>query len=274
MLIEVIERRSPTTNRKSTVYRLQCETCGTVNEGCKTRYERSVMHFCNNKCRGRYKHDHPETWKVAIDALNSPESKARAIASIKARAARGECKGWTGKRHSDETKRRLSETRIERGIAKGANNGMFGRSHSDKTRSKMSDMKTRAIVEGRFKPYGTNNKKGHYESSKTMKTHFFKSSWEEATMRYLDVSPDVTTWDYECVRIPYVYNDNKRWYVPDFMVTFVGGHRELWEVKPEQFLDTERVKRTTEAGSSYCHSHGMQYVVLTGQALKERGIVV
>lgn len=126
---------------------------------------------------------------------------------------------------------------------------------------------------GTLRAYGTWNKKGTHLSTKTGREHFFRSSWEEAVMRHLDNSAEVKTWDYECVRIPYVYNEHKRWYVPDFVVSFNDNRKEVWEVKPEQFLQTERVMNTIAAGKEHCREHGMSYVVLTGRVLAERGIL-
>jgi hypothetical protein len=274
MLIEVIERRSPVTNRKSVVYVLKCEACDKLNEGCKVRYERSVMHFCNNKCRGKYKHDHPETWKKAIEALNSAESHAKAKATIGEKAARGEWRHWLGKHHTEETRKHLSE--VSKGDKRaGANNGMFGRKHSEETRAKMSEKKAIAAVEGRLRFYGTCNKKGWYKSSKTEREHFFKSSWEEAVMKHLDVDDSVKDWDYECVRIPYVYGaeNRQRWYVPDFVITRVDGAKEMWEVKPSQFAQTERVLNTSAAGQAYCEEHNIEYTLVTEHTLKMLGII-
>lgn len=272
MLIEIIERRSTTTNRKSVVYILECEACGKRNEGCKVRYERSKMHFCDNKCRGKYKHDHPETWKKAIEALNSKESHAKAKATIQERAARGEWRHWLGKHHTEETRKHLSE--VSKGDKRaGKNNGMFGRKHSEETRAKMSEKKAIAILEGRFNPYGTRNKRGTYVSTKTGREHRFKSGWEEAVMKYLDSEATVLDWNYECVRIPYMYDNHKRWYVPDFVFTRTDGVKEMWEVKPSQFALTERVMNTSAAGRAYCIANDMEYVLATEHTLKMLGII-
>lgn len=149
---------------------------------------------------------------------------------------------------------------------------MFGRTHTPETRAKMSERKAQAITEGRFKPYGTHNKKGTYTSTKTGRSHYFKSSWEEAVMKYLDASDSVVTWDYEHVRIPYYHDDAKFWYVPDFVVVFENDEVEMWEVKPKEFLGAERVVRTTEAGRKYCDENGMLYVIIDKNALVQRGI--
>jgi len=231
------------------------------------------MHFCDNKCRGRYKREHPETWRAAIESLNSLESHAKAKETISALAAEGKWKHWLGKHHTEQTRKRLSEV-SKGGKRSGKNNGMFGRNHSEETRSKMSEKKSKAILEGRFKAYGTRNKKGWYTSTKTSKRHFFRSSWEEAVMKHLDSCDVVLTWDYESVRIPYLYSNNKRWYVPDFLVTFWGGETEMWEVKPKEFHLTERVIRTSEAGKKYCAENAIcSYVLLDSEGLAQRGII-
>jgi len=273
MLLEIIERRSLVTNRKSIVHRFKCDACEAIIEGSKTR-DRGVMHFCDNKCRGKYKHDHPETWQKSIQALNSPASHAKAKATIQEKAARGEWRPWLGKSHTEETKRHLSE--VSKGEKRsGTNNGMYGRKHSEETRAKMSEKKAQAITEGRFRSYGTQNKKGTYVSVKNTKEHFFKSSWEEAAMKFLDASPTVEGWEYESLKIPYYYNNNKRWHVPDFIVYFTDGSKEIWEVKPEEFLLTERVMNTAAAGREYSRANGFNdYRHITRQVMRDLGIVV
>lgn len=93
-------------------------------------------------------------------------------------------------------------------------------------------------------------------------------------MKHLDSSPDVVTWDYECVRIPYMYDNHKRWYVPDFVFARVDGKQEMWEVKPSQFMLSERVINTSAAGRAYCNERGMEYVLVTEHTLKMLGIYI
>ncbi len=271
MLIEIVERRSPITNRKSVVYVLECEACGKRNEGSEVRYERSKMHFCDNKCRGKYKHDHPETWKVAIEALNSAKSHAKAKATIQEKASKGEWRHWLGKKHSEETKRHLSAV-SKGGKRSGKNNGMFGRGHSEETRAKMSDAKTKLILDGKFHAYGTCNKKGYYTSIKTGRTHFFRSSWEEILMQHFDADETVLDWEYESFRIPYDYNNNKRWYVPDFLVTYSYSVKYLIEVKPREFIEGECVKLKTQAGEKWCSENGATFLIVTRSVMKLMGL--
>ena len=63
--------------------------------------------------------------------------------------------------------------------------------------------------------------------------------------------------------------------MPYFIVSFVDGTRDMWEVKPKQFLETERVRLTAAAGEAYCKEHGFgQYRHITKQVMGDLGIVV
>lgn len=169
---------------------------------------------------------------------------------------------------SDETKAKL---RAKNG---GANNAFYGKKHSDETRAKMRDARAKLIVAGKMCWALFGHKAGEYASSKLQRSVHFRSSWEEAMMQWLDANPDVTTWDYECVRIPYMYDDHKRWYIPDFLITFTDGHREMWEVKVKEFVTAEKNVLKTAAAQAYCAVNGIsQYVIMTGSELHQRGII-
>ncbi len=46
---------------------------------------------------------------------------------------------WTGKKHSEATKQKISKTRKERGCGIGEKNSMFGKKHSEETKKKISE---------------------------------------------------------------------------------------------------------------------------------------
>lgn len=83
-------------------------------------------------------------------------------------------------------------------------------------------------------------------------------------MRWLDEHPDVMAYEVESFRIPYWVEGQKRWYVPDFLVTFADGRRELWEVKPVEFIDNERTRLKADAARTHCEREGIAaYRLLT-----------
>lgn len=217
---------------------VNCGQCGA--ELSKPPSLVSKRNFCNMKCLGLYRRTNPTTDSTQM--------------------------------HTPEVHEKIRQARLAN-PPRGEKNGMFGRRHSDETRAKQSEAKTRLIIEGKFKPYETRCRNGDHKSDKAGRTMHYRSGWEFAVMKHLDVNPDVMTYEYESVRVSYRYNDNKRWHVPDFIITFHDGRREMWEVKPETYIDTEKVKLKSEAARVYCEQNGMRYLVFTRQVLRERGII-
>lgn len=93
-------------------------------------------------------------------------------------------------------------------------------------------------------------------------------------MVWLDQNPDVIAWDYECVRIPYYYDDHKRWYVPDFIVTYSESENPvMYEIKPFELLSAEKVKLKREAAVKWCAENNFKGVEsLTRSDLIEMGV--
>lgn len=67
-----------------------------------------------------------------------------------------------------------------------------------------------------FNPVGSGTR-GIYASTKTCESMLFRSSYEKATMKHLDVDHNVAPPEHEKLRIPYAHDNHKRWYVPDFV---------------------------------------------------------
>ena len=55
-------------------------------------------------------------------------------------ALRGK-KSWLGLRHREDSKKKISQVRKEKGLSLGENNGMFGRNHTEESKIKMSETK-------------------------------------------------------------------------------------------------------------------------------------
>jgi hypothetical protein len=159
--------------------------------------------------------------------------------------------------HTVEVREKLKQAHV-RSPRSGEKNGMYGRHHTDMSRDKMSETRSQMVVEGRYPTFGSRTKKGIYTSTKTGQEHFYRSGWELSTMQRLDVDASVVTWQYEAVRIPYIYDNHKRWYVPDFIITFQDGHREMWEVKSTWLLKAEKTMLKEEAARIWCQTNDVQ----------------
>jgi hypothetical protein len=177
-----------------------------------------------------------------------------------------------GKKLSEKACSNIAAARLENPPT-GEKNGMFGRHHTDESRDKMSETRTRKMISGEIKSYGKNNHvSGNYISTKTGLTYRYRSSWERSVMLHLDSCCEVKTWSYESMRIPYI-NVSQRWYVPDFVVEFVDGRREVWEVKPAEFVSSRANLLKAEAAISFLRETGYSYFILTRDDLKGKGII-
>lgn len=98
-----------------------------------------------------------------------------------------------------------------------------------------------------------------------------RSGWELVYVTHLDTADDVVTYAYEPVVIPYVSNvrsGRQRKYVPDFMVTYTDGHRELVEVKPLKYLSKAAVQKKLCAAQAWCLKEGVTMSIVTERELK------
>ena len=95
-------------------------------------------------------------------------------------------------------------------------------------------------------------------------------------MQYLDADASVLTWSYESVIIPYVSNKKTgklRKYYPDFLVTYVAGHKILVEIKPSKRVTQVKVAKKLEAAATWCKASGMALQVITEIELKQLGLL-
>lgn len=96
----------------------------------------------NNYCYG----------KTPQELMGFDEEKIKQWKENISKSISGENNFWYGKHLPEETRQKISKTRIEQEVAKGKNNPMHGKHHSDETKDKISKALT-----GKYS--GSNNKK-------------------------------------------------------------------------------------------------------------------
>ena len=249
----------------------RCITCGKPMKVLKNRSERKWGRSCSRKCYGEFRSNHPELYAASIAAMQSAD-RTEGMKARSERWASGESvHPRSGTVHNDVTKQLMREAKLANPPI-GEMNGMFGCKHTSESITKMSEKASERVLNGTMKAYGTRNKKGNF-TTKDGRSFFFRSSWEEAMMKHLDARDDVSSWDYESFRISYVYDNHKRWYVPDFTVKFIDGRSEVWEIKPKEFILSERNVLKTKAAEDWCSENESKYVIMTGDDLRSKGII-
>jgi hypothetical protein len=130
----------------------------------------------------------------------------------------------------------------------------------------------KAIIWRDFSPKGKAKtrkkfKDGWYESTKMNKRFYFRSGWEETVYECLDQMNEVTAYEAEPFKIPYIWNGSQHEYSPDILVVFADGHREVWEIKPADQTALEQNQCKWRAAVEVCKPRGWEFVVQT-----EKGI--
>lgn len=123
-------------------------------------------------------------------------------------------------------------------------------------------------------------KGGHYHtgvhvSPKAGECHY-RSGWELEYMKHLDADPDVLSFGYETMTIPYVSNyktGRLRKYIPDFVIEHKSDGKIIVEIKPSNKLEKPSVAKKLVAGRRWCMEHGWPYRVLTEIDLKGLGVL-
>lgn len=95
-------------------------------------------------------------------------------------------------------------------------------------------------------------------------------------MQYLDGEATVTSYQYEKLKIPYVSNvrtGKLRNYLPDFLVEYADGVKNLVEIKPKRKVTHVTVVKKLKAASTYCQAHGLTLSVITEVELKVMGLL-
>lgn len=231
-------------------HKLNCLSCKQPFEAW-TQYNK-MQKFCKRDCYMQAKRDGivPSTFR-----LDDPSVREKMSISAKKRCATKENCSFYGKHHTEENKKKHSE--VMKGLLVGEKNPMYGKTHSDEIRNKMSEIVSQQFVDGKRKAYGKNfHQKGLIFSTKANRELFYRSSWEKQTIEWLDGSSLIKGFEYEPCSIAYqlIEGDrmNKRHYIPDFIVEFVDGHKEMWEIKPKAFFESVKTKLKQAAAEEYC----------------------
>jgi DNA-directed RNA polymerase subunit RPC12/RpoP len=134
----------------------------------------------------------------------------------------------------------------------------------------------RAIVWSDFSAKGKKTRKpkfkqGKYESTKTGKILGYRSGLEEKLYKILDQHEEVLSFYSEPFQIDYIHKGQAHKYTPDIFVTFMDGHKELWEVKPTNQTDLEVNKNKWRAAEEACKIRGWSFKVFTEQGIDKLG---
>jgi hypothetical protein len=163
-------------------------------------------------------------------------------------------------RHIWTDKRRQNISESVKGKPKSA-------SHKETLSKNWDKNHPATVIERMAHTSRTAYRKGWYTSRKNACDIYFASSYELKAYQTLEQDETVIRYGRVQFTLPYIYNGNARRYLPDIMVEYADGEKEIIEVKPKS-LTTDPVnvaKRT--ALQRYCDENSLSCAVWTEKEL-------
>lgn len=108
---------------------------------------------------------------------------------------------------------------------------------------------------------------GYFPSKKNNKDIYYRSGLEADFYDCLEQDSDVIAYQAEPLKVPYYWQGKWHDYIPDLLVEFTDGSKEVWEVKPSQQTDYDQNKAKWTCANNYFENVGMKFIVQTETVL-------
>ena len=105
---------------------------------------------------------------------------------------------------------------------------------------------------------------GYFWSLKNNKEIYFGSSYELAALKKFEKDDRVIKFDRCPHKIPYVFENKKKRYFPDFLL----NNSEIVEVKAEWELTTGQILAKLKAAEQFVKENNMKFTILTERHLE------
>ena len=239
------------------VITIHCENCGKPRD---VPYINRSRRFCNHSCAnsGEFNNmygvtgpDHPMYGRPAWNRGLTIETDERVFALGQKISA------WAKQQFADGVRTHAGE-----------NNPNYGYTREDRTPEQLENYSKAAaqrVLDGVIDKARKGYIQGYYTSQKTGDDMFYRSSYELRFMQCLDIDDNVTDYVYEPFSIK--VREGTR-YIPDFLIAYADGRKELVEVKPACFLDDEAVIAKGDAARQLCEEQGIGYRMVTLEDIK------
>lgn len=133
-----------------------------------------------------------------------------------------------------------------------------------------TDVQFKVTVWHDFSPNGTKKKKtrvnvrtGHFPSKKMNEDLYYRSGLEADFYKCLEEDPDIKTYKIEPFKVPYFWQGEWHNYIPDILVEFIDGVKEIWEVKPGVRTNDEQNLAKWNSADAQAKNIGWRFVVQT-----------
>jgi len=169
---------------------------------------------------------------------------------------------WVNPVDDPEVRKKISRSQRLRFKLKGV---------SPATKSKMSKISADRLLKGKNPNLGhwRYGKQGWFYSEKNGKEIHYRSQFEKRAYEILEEMDDVEQYTPEPFRIAYELDGVVRYYIPDILVVYKDGSKELIEIKPMEMLKYDEFLAKAKFAKEYCENNGIDkgYSIWTQEML-------
>ena len=206
------------------------------------------------------------------DAMARPDVRKRFMDHMSTRDISGERNPFYGKKHSDESKKSISDNKersrkisVKKSEWWSTRRGktveeLFGEETGRRIRAIKSEqmMGEKSPLFGKVHDNVGGKYRGYYKGK------LFRSLFEYSFYKHLERrGTTIDLIQHEGIRIPYVLRGKLRTYIPDFLVG-----TDLFEIKGVDFQNGKMYEAKCLAARQYCATNGLSFSVLTQRDFK------
>lgn len=115
---------------------------------------------------------------------------------------------------------------------------------------------------------------GNFPSDKNGKSVPYRSGMEKTVYQLLEKNGNVVKYEAEPFTVPYFFNGKQKNYIPDLLIEYIDGRKELAEIKPVVQVNLDQNKAKFNACSLFCHIRGINFRVITEQDIEKMKIIL
>lgn len=164
-----------------------------------------------------------------------------------------------GRPQSEEWKEKRRNRQMTAETCKKISLARLGVPRSAETRERISTSRIKRILEkGNYTPYSL---RGRFYSNKNQQEIRYDSSYELAAFKILEQLLPVKCYSRCTFSVDYIFEEAKRKYLPDILVTYQDMQQEVIEIKPFDRLFDPKINTKHEAAEALCKEKGMKFSV-------------
>lgn len=111
--------------------------------------------------------------------------------------------------------------------------------------------------------------RGKHNSTKMFRMIPWESTLERDFIKILDFDQSILYFEFQPIRIDYIYQGKQNEYYPDFLVRKSDYKEYIYEVKDSSKIEDKKNVIKTQVGKKYCQENNMSYVVVTEKDIRK-----